>query len=411
MDLVIAQQLIVSLGLGMLIGLQRERSGSTIGGIRTFPLITLFGTVSGQLAQTHGGFILAAGFLALAALTFIPNLPKLRAGEINGMTTEVAMLLLYALGAFLVTGPMYLVVATGGAVALLLHWKESLHRFAGAIGEADMQAIMRFVLISMVILPVLPHESYGPHGILNPFEIWLMVVLIVGMSLCGYVAYKLLGSRGGALLSGVLGGVISSTATTVSSARRAHSSPQGAALACVVIMIASTVALLRVLVEIGLVARTHFMPLALPLAAMLGAMTLIAAAAYFMTRKSRSAMPAPGNPAELKPAFVFALIYVAVKLAVAMSKEQFGNSGLYLIAALSGLADMDAITLSTARLVDTQGLEPATGWRVILIAAMSNLVFKAAAVAVLGGARLFARVSLLFGLSLAAGAALLWWWP
>ncbi|MDZ4286737.1 MAG: DUF4010 domain-containing protein [Prosthecobacter sp.] len=411
MDFLIAQQLIVSLGLGMLIGLQRERSGSTIGGIRTFPLITLFGTVSGQLAQTHGGFILAAGFLALAALTFIPNLPKLKAGTISGMTTEVAMLLLYALGAFLVTGPMYLVVATGGAVALLLHWKASLHRFATAIGESDMQAIMRFVLITMVILPVLPNQSYGPYAVLNPFEIWLMVVLIVGISLCGYVAYKLFGTRGGVMLAGILGGMISSTATTVSSSRRAPATSEGRALASVVIMIASTIALLRVLVEIGLAAGRSFPAMAPPLGIMLAAMSLIAAAAYLINRKPASAMPDQGNPAELKTALIFAVIYAVIKLAVAAAKTHFGNNGLYTIAAVSGLADMDAITLSTARLVDTQSLDPATGWRIILIASMSNLAFKATAVAVLGGAKLFGRVALLFGASLIAGGVLLWLWP
>lgn len=413
MDLLIAQQLIVSLGLGMLIGLQRERSGSAIGGIRTFPLITLFGTVSGQLAQTYGGFILASGFLALAALTFIPNLPRVKSGEINGMTTEVAMLLLYALGAFLVSGPMFLVVATGSAVALLLHWKESLHRFARAIGETDMQAIMRFVLISMVILPVLPNESYGPYQALNPFETWLMVVLIVGMSLCGYVAYKLFGTRGGALLAGILGGVISSTATTVTSSRTSRSAAQGQGpgLASIVIMIASSIALLRVLIEIGFVAGASFVPMATPLAAMLLAMAIIALIAYRFIKPTGASTSAPGNPAELQAALIFAAAYSAIKLAVAAAGTHFGHSGLYAIAVLSGLADMDAITLSTSRLVADHNLDASTGWRVILVAAMSNLVFKAAIVALLGGGRLFALISVLFGASLTVGGALLWFWP
>ncbi|HYF36818.1 MAG TPA: MgtC/SapB family protein [Prosthecobacter sp.] len=411
MDFAFAQQLIVSLGLGMLIGLQRERSGSTVAGIRTFPLVTLFGTVSAQLAQTYGGLVLAAGLVALTALIFIPNLPKLKSGEINGMTTEIAILLLYALGAFLVTGPMLLVVATGGAVALLLHWKQSLHRFARAIGEADMQAIMRFVLISMVILPVLPREDYGPYQVLNPFEIWLMVVLIVGMSLCGYLAYKLFGARGGVVLAGMLGGVISSTATTVSSARRVRDAPAGAGLAAFLIMVASTVAMLRVLVEIGLVAPRTFTAMALPLAALFGAMVVIATAVYFLTPKSRATNPAQGNPAELKPAIIFALIYAGIKLAVAAAKDHFGSSGLYAIATLSGLADMDAITLSTARLVDGQGLDTNTGWRMIMVASLANLVFKAGAVAVLGGAALFGRIAVIFGATLAAGGLILWLWP
>jgi uncharacterized membrane protein (DUF4010 family) len=327
------------------------------------------------------------------------------------MTSEIAMLLLYALGAFLVIGPIYLVVVTTGAVALLLHWKQRLHRFARAVGDADMQAIMRFVLISMVILPILPHESYGPYGAFNPFEIWLMVVLIIGMSLSGYVAYKILGARDGVFLAGILGGVISSTATTVSSARRTKPAPEGAALASLVIMIASTVALLRVLIEIGLVAAAKFTALALPLGAMLAAMVIISACTYLFVRKSASEMPEQGNPAELKTALIFAAVYTAIKFGVAASKEHFGNSGLYVVSVISGLTDMDAITLSTSRLVASNGLDARTGWQVILIAAMSNLAFKAAAVAVLGGGRLLRFVSLLFGISIGVGGLILWLWP
>jgi uncharacterized membrane protein (DUF4010 family) len=410
-DSLIAQQLLVSLALGMLIGLQRERSDRSIGGIRTFPLVTLFGTVSGELARTYGGIVLAAGIIGLAALILLPNISRLRKGEGSGMTSEIAMLLLYVLGAFLVTGPIYLIVVTTGAVALLLHWKQGLHRFAGAIGDTDMQAIMRFVLISMVILPILPNQSYGPYEAFNPFEVWLMVVLIIGMSLCGYVAYKLMGARDGVVLAGVLGGVISSTATTVSSARRTKDSPAAAALASVVIMIASTIALVRVLVEIGLVAAGKFTALALPLGAMLGVMVLISAGAYLFVRKEASAMPEQGNPAELKTAIIFAIVYMAIKFGVAASKEYFGNSGLYVVSVISGLTDMDAITLSTARLVASDGLDVRTGWHAILVAAMANLVFKAAAVAVLGGARLFRFVALLFGASIVAGGLILWLWP
>ena len=411
MDLVIAQQLLISLALGMLIGLQRERVETALGGIRTFPLVTLLGTICGQLAQLHGGWILGAGFVSLTALMFLSNPPRRRAGEGLGLTTEFAVLLLYALGAFLVSGQNLLVVMLGGVIALLLHWKQPLHRFAGAVGDADMRAIMQFVLISMVILPVLPHENYGPFGALNPFEIWLMVVLIVGMSLAGYVASKFFGAVGGVLLSGALGGVVSSTATTVSSARISRGTPAGAPLVALLIMIASTVAMARVLIEIGIVASGSFLQLALPLGAMLGAMALIAAGAYFFTRKEPAELPAQENPAHLKTALLFALIYAVIKLALAAAKEHFGTTGLYAVGVISGLTDMDAITLSTARLVDAQGLEAGTGWRTILIAALANLAFKGGAVAMLGSRRLFAHVALLFGLSILAGGLILWLWP
>lgn len=411
MDLVIAQQLLISLALGMLIGLQRERVDTPLGGIRTFPLVTLLGTVSGQLAQSHGGWIVAAGFISLSALMFLSNLPRVRAGEGSGLTTEFAVLLLYALGAFLVAGQSLLVVMIGGVVALLLHWKQPLHRFAGAVGDADMRAIMQFVLVSMVILPVLPRADYGPYGVFNPFETWLMVVLIVGISLTGYVAYKFLGAIGGVLLSGILGGVISSTATTVSSARHSQDGGGNVPLVALLIMIASAVSMVRVLFEIGVVAAGSFSQLALPLGAMLGAMTFIAASAYVFTRKEKAKLPAQENPAQLQTALVFALIYAVIKLVIAAAKDHFGTSGLYAVGVISGLTDMDAITLSTARLVGAESLEPAVGWRTILIATMANLVFKGGAVAVLGSRRLFAHVALLFGLSIVAGGLILWLWP
>ena len=411
MDFVTAQQLLISLGIGMLIGLQRERTKSAIGGIRTFPLVTLLGTVCAQLAKVHGGWIIAAGLLSLATLMLMANISRMRTGEFGGLTTEVAVLLLYALGALLVSGPMFIGVALAGAVMLLLQWKQPLHRFAHAVGDEDMRAIMQFVLISMVILPVLPNQRFGPYGVFNPFEIWMMVVLIVGMSLGGYVAYKFFGTTSGVLLSGILGGTISSTATTVSSARTSRYATEGAGLVSLVIMIASAMSMLRVLVEIGIVASGSFAALAMPLGAMLGAMALIATVGYFLTRRKEGQLPEQRNPAQLKAALVFAAVYALIKLAVAAAKDHFGTSGLYVVGVISGLTDMDAITLSTARLVDSRQVDAAIGWRTILIAAMANIAFKGGAVAMLGSRHLLRRVAVLFGLSLAAGGLILWLWP
>jgi uncharacterized membrane protein (DUF4010 family) len=411
MDWAVAQQLLVSLGLGMLVGLQRERVESSVGGIRTFPLITLLGTVCGQLAQVHGGWILGAGFIALGALLLLPNLPRVQAGDAPGLTTEIAVLLLFALGAFIVTGPMMLAVVLGGVVALLLHWKAALHHFVSHLGDTDMRAIMLFVLISMVILPVLPREDFGPYGVLNLFEIWLMVVLIVGLSLLGYVAYKLFGSRAGVMLSGVLGGVISSTATTVSSSRLVSGAGRGVRLAMLIIMIAAATAILRSVVMIAIAAPGSFAALAPPLATLFGAMFIVALCAWVFGRDKDARMPEQKNPAQLMAALFFAAVYALVKLAVAAAQDQFGASGLYVVAVLAGLTDLAAITLSTARLVETGGLEAGLGWRIIVVAAISNLAFKAGVVAVLGSSGLFARVAMLFAVSAAAGGAILWLWP
>lgn len=405
-------QLATSLLLGLLVGLQRQRTGSPVGGIRTFPLIAAFGTLCGWLALEHGGWIVAAGLVALAALLVVSNFMLARGGDVDaGQTTEVAALLLYGIGAYLVFGETAVAVALGGAIALLLHYKELLHAFASRIGERDVTAIMQFVLVTLVILPVLPDQAYGPYQVLNPFQVWLMVALIVGIGLAGYFAYKLFGARAGAVLGGVLGGLISSTATTISYARRSAGAPGLAGFAALVIAVAATTVFLRVLTEIAVVAPLHFGRVAPPILAMLGACVLISAAMYRHTKGHRGEMPEQGNPADLRSAIVFGLLYAVIILAVAATKDEFGARGMYAVAVISGLTDMDAITLSTSQLANQDRLAPDTAWRLILVAAMSNLAFKSAVVAVLGSRELVKHVGALFGAAFVAGGAILVMWP
>ncbi len=405
-------QLAVSFGLGLLLGLQRERTERSIAGFRTFPLIALFGTICAHLAQGFGGWILASGLISLAGLVVWANVAKFKAGNVDpGITTEVTAVLIFALGAYIAAGHMGAAVVVGGAVALVLQYKKPMHAFAGALGERDMRAIMLFVLLTLVILPVLPRAEFGPYGVWNPFEIWLMVVLIVAISLSGYVAYKLLGAKVGTWLGGILGGLISSTATTVSYARRTVGTPQIAPLAALVIMIASCVSVARVLVEIAVVAPRFFPRLAAPLAAMLAACAAIAGALYFFSRREKTEMPELQNPAELRPALIFGGLYALVLLAVAAAKDYFGSPGLYAVGLLAGLTDMDAITLSSAKLVESGRTTVADGWRTILVAAMSNFVFKFGIVALLGHRALTLRIAIAFCLALASGGLIFVFWP
>src|SRR3989442_1630418 len=182
----------ISLGLGLLVGLQRERSDSRLAGFRTFPLITILGTVSSLLSLTFGGWIVALGLVALAGIIIAGNLAAQKTGEVDpGLTTEAAMLLMYCVGAYLPVGHAAVAVALGGGVAVLLHLKPQMHSLAVKIGDQDFTAIMQFVVITLVILPVLPNRTFGPYQVWNPHKIWLLVVLIVGISLAGYVVYKL----------------------------------------------------------------------------------------------------------------------------------------------------------------------------------------------------------------------------
>lgn len=402
----------ISLGLGLLVGLQREYASSKTAGIRTFPLITLTGTICGLLAKALDGWILVAGFLGVISLLVIGNSQKTRTKqEGSGITTEAAVLLMYALGAYLVFGEPIVAVVLTGVITVLLHFKTSLHGWVNKIGEQDLRAVMQFILISMVILPVLPNTSYDLYKVLNPRDIWLMVVLIVAISLCGYFAYKLFGDKVGALMGGILGGLISSTATTVSYAKIAARNNAGSNFAAFVILTASAVSLVRVLIEIRIVSPSFFMNLAFPLIAELVVMILLTGILSFKQQKGDFNMQEQKNPADLKNAVMFGLLYAIIRFISAAANDKFGHEGLYVVSILSGLTDMDAITLSTAKMTGQKNIEASLGWKLILIAFLSNLIFKGGMAMVIGGRALGKTIAFLFGIAILTGLAILFIWP
>ena len=293
---------------------------------------------------------------------------------------------------------------------MLLQLKPELHGLARRLGDADLRAIMQFVLLTCIILPVLPNRAYGPFGVLNPFEIWLLVVLIVGMSLGGYIVYKFLGENAGIFLGGVLGGAISSTATTVSYARQVHSGAMASRSSAIVIMIASAVVYVRVLVEITVVAPDFLRTAALPVVGLMALTLAPALLVWLRVRRQSAQMPEQQNPTQLKTAVVFATLYAVVLLALAGAEKYehlVGPQGTYFVAAVSGLTDMDAITLSTARMSLRDPAIAEEGWRLIVTASLANLVSKAVIAGLLGGRRLLARLAPLFAVPLAGGLAML----
>lgn len=403
--------LAIALGLGLLVGMQREHVTKRIAGIRTFPLITLMGSLTAILAQSFSGWIVAAGLLAVALVLFMGNIPQLTQEDgASGVTTEMAALVMFGVGAMLIAGYTGHALALGGAVAVLLHWKEPLHRFVDQIGQSEFRAVFQLALIGLVILPILPDRTYGWYDVLNPYRIWLMVVLISGISVGAYIAYKLLGARVGAVLGGVLGGLISSTATTVSYARHSRAQDAVAPMAALVIMLASMVMTVRVLFEIGLVAPGFLTSAAPPLLLMMALMLSICGVFASRVSPENVSFSEAGNPAQLKAAIVFGALYAVVLFAVAAAETHFGAGGMYAVALISGLTDMDAITLSTAEMVKTRRVPPDTGWRIVLLASMSNLVFKASAVALIGNRRLLRLIALMFGIVLAGGGLVLAFW-
>jgi uncharacterized membrane protein (DUF4010 family) len=405
--------LAIALGVGMLVGLQRERSPSSthIGGIRTFPLVTVLGAVSALLAPTFGPWLAVAGFLGVVAAGVLANIIGMRRGDPEpGMTTEIAMMVMFMVGVMLAGDMRDVAVALGVGTAILLQLKTQLHTWAKRIGDRDIHAVMQFALITFIILPVLPNQNYGPFDVLNPYRVWLMVVLVVGISLAGYIAFRLLGNARGTLVAGLIGGLISSTATTVSYARRARESREVEGAACAIFLLATLVMFGRVIAEVRVVAPTHAREIALPLAVMTAATLVCAALALRGHGADGGEMPEHGNPTELKGALIFGGLYALVLLAVAAAKEYFGDAGIYAAAAISGLTDMDAITLTTGRLAERGRIEPETAWRAVVLASVSNMVFKTGVIWSLGGVRLAMRVGVWFGVLVLAGAALMLFW-
>jgi uncharacterized membrane protein (DUF4010 family) len=404
----------VALALGLLVGIQRERTDARLAGFRTFPLVTLLGGLCALLSGALGPWILPAGLIALASTIAVGNLLKPPGpGEpAPGITTEVALLVMFLVGAALVADYLSISIVIGGLVAVLLQFKQKMHGLARRLEENDILAVARFVLVALVVLPVLPDRAFGPFEVLNLHEIWWMVVLIVGIGLASYIGWRLFGARAGTLLAGILGGLISSTATTASYARRTRENPQACALAAVVVLIASCVLYGRVLIEVAAVAPSSTATLAPPLAVMFAVFALLCILAWIRRGDGALQVAAPENPAELRPALYFAVAYAGILLAVAAARHYFeSDRALYFVAGVSGLTDVDAITLSTARLVESGKLLGGTAWRLIVVASLANLAFKAAIVALLGGPGLVRRIAPWFGIGFASGVALLAAWP
>lgn len=404
----------ISFGLGLLVGLQREKSNHETAGVRTFTLIAILGTMAGFLTREFDNpYIFPVFGIAITGLMITANLiianrdPSPTAGQ----TTEVAVLLMFAIGAYLVLGHQVIGVIVGGTLAILLYVKESLHGFIDRLKEKDLAAIMTFVGVSLVILPILPDETYGPLNVLNPRDIWMMVTLIVGISVVGYFVYKWVGKKAGMISNGILGGIISSTATTVSYARNAAANKSVSKTAAFVILASVTISIIRLIIEIGFVVPEKFGQLILPFVLLFLIMTVLTLMLYYWIARDNSQedMPEPKNPAQFKSAVIFGVLYGAILLAVAFAEEKFGQEGLYIVSIIGGLAKKDAITLSLASAVKG-GMETALGWRLIMAGVLSNFGFKVILVAVLGNRKLTKWVASAMVISIVAGLLIMWFW-
>ncbi len=394
----------VSLVLGAFIGLERERAEMRPLGIRSFTLIAGVGTITAVVAEETGTvWIMPAAFLVLGALLVIGHLGYVEEGR-RGLTTELAAMMTFGLGIMVYTGPMELAVALGVVTAAILHFKPQLHALAEEAGEKDIFAMVQFGLVAFVVLPVLPNQAYGPFDVLNPYNIWLMVVLISGINLVGYVSYKLIGRRYGGALSGLLGGLVSSTATTFSFSRRAGDDSAFSYPAALAIILATAVTVPRMAVEIGVVNQQFLADAWLPLLIVFAA-SLAPFVYYWFSSEQGSEAEAPEvkNPVQIGAALLFGVLYGAITLALTAAEHHYGQAGTYTISALSGLTDVDAITLSTARLVGKGRMAAAQGVDAIVIAYLSNLVLKGALAAFVGTRQLARIIGPAFGFAFIVG--------
>lgn len=391
-------QFLTSLAIGLLIGLERERNPSAKAGLRTFALVAVFGTLCALLAsKTDSPWVLIAGLVAVAAMIVAAyvNAPP----DVNepGTTTVIALLMCYGLGAMIWYDLAQLAVMLAIGITALLYFKPELRGFTQRLTRRDLVAVLQFSVLTFIVLPILPNQEFGPYNAFNPYQAWLMVVLISGISLAGYAALHVVGTRYGAPLLGIFGGLTSSTATTLIYAKHGKSNQAMLNLAASVIVIASMVLPLRLLAVTAVVAY-GVLPALIPALA-LGLLFGLIVALYNWHKLSKATelyIPETTNPAELHTAIGFGLLYVAVLLASAWMVDVAGSQGLYAVALASGLTDVDAITLSSLRLFNIGQLSEQQTVMAIALAFLSNLAFKFGMVVFIGGRALARQVAIGF---------------
>lgn len=379
-----------ALGLGVLIGMERQRTlaeKETFAGVRTFSLVALFGSVSVYASEQSGlPWLLGLIFLAIAALVITAYNATARKDDI-GATTEVSVLLTFFVGCICAWGQVGIAGALTVVTMVLLSLKNWLHNLAQRIEPSDVEATLKFAIITLIILPLVPNTNYGPVGleVINPYKTWLMVVLIAGLNFIGYILVKVLGREHGFGITGLLGGLVSSTAVTLGFSQRSRVEPDLTPVLALAIVLSWTVMFFRVVVEVGVVNFSLARSLVLGMLLM-GAVSL--GISLFLWRKGRSRemveVESGHNPFELGGAIKFGGLFAVVIFVASAAQVYFGDTGLYVAGALAGLTDVDAIALSMANLAQQDPASSVAAARTIVIAVISNTMVKCGMVIWLG---------------------------
>jgi uncharacterized membrane protein (DUF4010 family) len=417
----IYQRLALSLGIGFLVGLERgwhnrdKMSGTSVAGVRTFTLMGFLGGLAGLAGTVVDDaltLVIAIGFFGFVVTAYVTGLRPMKEGSTDkGMTTEVAALITFVLGLLAVRGDMTLAAVCTVVLVAMLNLKTTLHNGLMQIQAFELQAAIKLLLISVVVLPFLPNQGFGPAGIWNPFEIWWMVVLIAGISFAGYFAIKIVGTKTGPLIMGLLGGLASSTALSVAASRFVAKMPKTGPAFSGAIAVSAAVSFARTY----LLATLLYPPIGLVLAVPLLVASLVAVGGALIMQlrltsdadiASDDVMAAMGSPDDFAAALKFGAALFGVITLAHYATEWLGPEGLYSVAALSGLVDVDAVTLSVSRMAEAGGdVSVELAALAILIAVFVNSVVKVAIGGFFAG-WVFARgLALIF--SMAFGAAIL----
>jgi uncharacterized membrane protein (DUF4010 family) len=411
-----------SLGLaasaGLLIGLERERSapeasGDTfLGGARTHPLFALVGGVATLASRELGPLVLIVSLLALVALLLVNYHGDVVRDRGRGITSEAAFLLSFLLGALACTSGVveptsHRVVVVGGVAVVatfLLSAKPTTRRLAQTLSKEDVASTLKFLIVAVVVLPLMPDRTFGPLDVLNPYDVGRLMVLISALSFVGYAGLRLLGPERGLGLTGVVGGLVSSTAVTLSMAGRAREREELCAPAALAVVLASTIMFVRVYAIVAVVNPALASQVALPMAA--AALAGLTGSLWLWLGSRRAAVGggpvAFKNPFELFQALKFALLFAAVLVGSKAAAVHLGTAGTYAAGVLAGTTDVDAITLSMARLAGGE-VAPRVAATTIFLGTASNTVVKAGMAAVIGGLAFGRRVAVPLVAMLAAG--------
>ncbi|MFC4975495.1 MgtC/SapB family protein [Halomonas beimenensis] len=411
-----AIRLAVALLLGALIGIERgwvareKKSGERIAGIRTHALVGLLGGLAALLSQTVSEWAFPLLLLAVTGLAIAAHRARMPYSQDFSITSLVGLLLTFCFGALAVAVDMALAAACAVVTALILDNKREIHGLLYKLQAHELDAGLKLLLITVVMLPLLPDRGMGPGDALNPYEIWWMVVLIASVSFIGYFAMRLGGAEKGILFTSLFAGLSSSTALTLHFSRLSRQTPDLGPLLAAGILIACGTMFPRILLYCLVINPALLPPLVLPVAVM-GGLLYVPAFVIWRAHRRGAKVDRPErhrNPLELRMALLFGVLLAAIMVLGQWLKEWLGDAGIYLLAASSGVADVDAITLSLTRMSHGTIDLPTAVLGIVIAAAVNNTI-KAGMAAGVGTRSLGRRVGLPMAASLLVGLGLAWW--